>query len=107
MSWFSKFVSTPKRGEPRPPAGNSADGIYLDALGAAMLTSLAQLERAAIDLELFRARLADICRDLGMEPAEPDQLLQQLRALDAESQRRFAMAIKGLDDAPTRNALDA
>jgi hypothetical protein len=104
MSWFSKLKGSNKS-TAKPATAEPVSGIYLNALGGAMMASLHALEKAPVDLELLRALLADLCRDLDCKPMEPEEFLRQAGALDTESQRRFALAVAGLDDKPTRAAL--
>jgi hypothetical protein len=103
MNWFSKLKGSNKNA-PRPAASEAVSGIYLNALGGAMMASLHALEKAPVDLELLRARLADLCRDLDCEPMDPEEFMRQASALDTDSQRRFALAVAGLDDKPTHAA---
>ncbi len=69
-----------------------------------MLHALSALENAAVDLELLCARLADLCRDQQAEPPDPDQFLREGQSLDAESQRRLALVVRGFDEESTRTA---
>jgi hypothetical protein len=79
-------------------------GIILNALGSVMMSSLASLEKGDVDLELLRARVADFYRDLSREPMNPDEFIQQAKALDSEAQRRLALATNGLSDGGARAA---
>jgi hypothetical protein len=101
MNWFFKSKD-PKKNAEQPKAAVAAPEIVLNALGGAMMASLHALEKAPVDLELMRARLADFFRDLDCEPMDPDGFMRQASALDIESQRRFALAVGGLDDGKTR-----
>lgn len=102
MSWFGKS----KGQNPDPPKANAPSGIFLNALGVAMMASLPTMEKAPVDLELLRARLADLSRDMNREPMAPEEFMRQAGALDTESQRRFALAVRGLDDGETRAAFN-
>ena len=98
MKWFSR-KPTPASRSP-----NDDGGINLHSLIATMLQVLAGLENATPDLELLRARVADLCRDRQAEPPNPEQFLSDAQALNVESQRRFALAVQGLDEASARAA---
>lgn len=100
MKWFGK----PKGAKANPQPPPAAPGIYINALGAAMMASLNAMEKSVVDLDLIRARLADFCRDHELQPLEPDEFMRDARSLDVESQKRFALAVAGLDDAATRKA---
>lgn len=56
------------------------------------------LEHKAVDLALVRARLADRCRDAGVEPVDPDVFEALSAGLDAEALRRLALLVGALDD---------
>jgi hypothetical protein len=105
MSWLSKFKGKP-RNDPQPPVlpGQPA-GLDLLGLQAIMLAPLPRLEKAEVDLDFLRARLADLCRDLSMDPVEPDEALRQLQALDNESRRRLALVVRAFDDDAPKRAL--
>ncbi|MEZ4410457.1 MAG: hypothetical protein R3A52_28855 [Polyangiales bacterium] len=58
----------------------------IEALAAAVVTH----ESREVDDALLRARLADACRDAGVEPLSPVQIEVRLSWLDAEGWRRLA-----------------
>jgi hypothetical protein len=64
----------------------------------------ARLAAADVDPDLARARLADRCRDAGVDPAEPRRFASLQEALDVEGRRRLALAIDLLDVPPLRDA---
>jgi len=63
------------------------------------------LETREIEPLLIQARLADHYRDIGLAPVAPVNFDALVRGLDAESWRRFALALGPLDHAETRSVL--
>src|SRR5262245_23803733 len=101
MKWFSRKPATPA---PRPPAASQTNAVNLGSLGAVWFQALSGLENAAVDIELLRARIADLCRDQQVEPPYLDQFLKNAQSLDAESQRRLALTVRGFDEESARAA---
>jgi hypothetical protein len=60
-----------------------------------------------IEAELFRARLADGCRDAGVPPLLPEELDALVRELDEEAWRRLAVLTSALDLEAVRGVLGA
>ena len=102
MRWF--FCKPTAAPESQRPAPTPTNVVVLQSLDATMLHALAGLENAAVDLELLRARLADLCRDQQAEPLDADHFMKQAQSLDAESQRRLALAVRGLEDGMAQRA---
>ena len=63
------------------------------------------LETKEIEPLLIEARLADHYRELNVEPVPPIQFERLVDKLDAESWRRFALAVGTLDHADIRSPL--
>ena len=73
---------------------------------ARLLSQLAPaLETKEIEPLLIQARLADHYRDIGLEPVPPAKFDAIVVGLDAESWRRFALAIGPLDHVEIRSVL--
>jgi hypothetical protein len=98
MKWFSRKPAPP------PPTANESGAVNLQSLGSILLQAISGLENATVDLELLRARVADLCRDQQAEPPDPDRFMADAGALDVESQRRLAIAVQGLGDESARAA---
>lgn len=63
------------------------------------------LETKDIEPLMIQARLADHYRDLDLEPLPPTKFEVMVAGLDAESWRRFALAIGPLDNVEIRSVL--
>src|SRR5262249_38875920 len=80
--WFFKRVN---RGKDRVD-------LDLAAVKGALADTAPRLEGKAVEPELVRARLADRCRDVRVEPVAPADFDALARDLDAEGWRRLAVA---------------
>jgi hypothetical protein len=102
-------VSLLDRLRPRPRAevatAQAHAELDLAALTAALQAAVPALERAALEPLLVRARLADRCRDLGLEPLDPDLFDSATAGLPEPAWRRLALTVAALDTAPVREGL--
>ncbi|MDI1444185.1 hypothetical protein [Polyangium sp. 6x1] len=64
---------------------------------AALGQVLAELEPAALDVDVARAKLADLCRDLAIEPADPLELDPMATGLDRGGIERVALLVLVLE----------
>ena len=78
----------------RPPTGAKLD---LAALQGPLADAAARAAGRPTDRDLVRARLADGCRDAGVEPPAPEDLDAPTRDFDEEAWRRLGLAVGLLD----------
>jgi hypothetical protein len=80
-------------------------GVKLDLAAVQARLSEAVRQSGPPDAELIRARLADRCRDAGLDPILPEQFDAATAGFDAETLRRLAVLVGALDLEPVRAAL--
>ncbi|MDI1482496.1 hypothetical protein [Polyangium sp. y55x31] len=71
--------------------------IELAPILAAFAQVLAEIEPAALDVDVARAKLADLCRDLGIEPVDPLELDSIAAGLDRGAVERLALLVLVLE----------
>jgi hypothetical protein len=85
----------------RPPQ------LDLAVVDAALAGALARAAGRPADPDLVRARLADRCRDVKLEPLLPEEFEALAYALDAEAWGRLALLVGLLDVEAVRAVLPA
>jgi hypothetical protein len=91
-SWFADRPPTPEPALEPAPAPESAP-IQLPWLLEAMRDALAELEPATLDPDVVRAKIADICRGLTIEPMEPLELERLASNLDRAGWDRMGLLV--------------
>jgi hypothetical protein len=93
--------------EPQTPANDTGSKAEWDlpTVARALGQLTPALETREIEPLLIQARLADHYRDIGLEPLSPSKFDTLVQCLDAESWRRFALAIGPLDHVEIRSVL--
>lgn len=71
--------------------------ISLDAVLAIMSDVLRDLEMASADVDVARAKWADLCRDLGMSPFDPLELDALTTQFDRAAAARMALIVVMLE----------
>lgn len=71
--------------------------IALDAVLAIMADVLRDFETAAADVDVARAKWADLCRDLGMNPFDPLELDSLTTHFDGAAAGRMALIVVMLE----------
>jgi hypothetical protein len=108
MSWFFKSKNTTKPVRPAAlPVSATAFApgeVELQNLGTLLLDTLRHIDKGGVDLDLLRARIADFCRETGVQPVPPEEALKQLRTLDQEALRRLTAGVRGFEDRSARLA---
>jgi hypothetical protein len=79
--------------------------LDLGALTTGFAANVSRFEGQDVEPDLVRARLADHCRDAGLEPMLPEEFDGLVENLDDESWRRLALAVSALDLPAVRQAL--
>jgi hypothetical protein len=107
MSWFSRFRKRTEASAPETPPQRESAASHADVnlLMAAIIEVLQHSEKSDPDLDLLRARLADLCRDMKLNPMEPEAAMAQLKAMDVESQKRLTFAVAGFVHEGAQQAL--
>jgi hypothetical protein len=86
------------------PRGQPAVEVALPPLEAALAAAVPCLEKADIEVELVRARLADGHRDANLQPLPPETFDGLTADLDPEAWRRLALVVGLLDLPAVRDA---
>lgn len=87
------------------PRGRTPVEVELRPLEASLAAAVPRLEKAVVEPDLLRARLADAYRDVKVPPVPPEVFDRLTSGLDDEAWRRLALVI-GLTDLPAvREAL--
>jgi hypothetical protein len=82
-SWFAdRPPAAEKEPAPEPAPAPESVPIELPWLVEALRDALAELEPATLDPDVVRAKLADLCRNLSIEPMEPLELERLASGLD-------------------------
>jgi hypothetical protein len=79
--------------------------IPLAALTSALGAALAELDPASLDADVARAKLADVCRDLQVEPIDPLELDTLTAGLDRGAWDRFSLCVLTLEKKAIRSDL--
>jgi hypothetical protein len=79
--------------------------VDVPALTAHLFAEAARLETAEPEPDLLRARLADACRDAGLDSPDPDVFAARADPLDADGRRRLALAVAACATPALRPAL--
>ncbi|HLM72387.1 MAG TPA: hypothetical protein VK459_06840 [Polyangiaceae bacterium] len=91
-SWFADPPPTPEPALEPAPAPESVP-VELPWLLEAMREALAELEPATLDPDVVRAKIADICRGLAIEPMEPLELERLASNLDRAGWDRMGLLV--------------
>jgi hypothetical protein len=81
--------------------------VDLAALQAALAAAVTSSARRSVDPDLVRARLADRCRDAGLDPLVPEEFDTLAAGFDEEANRRLALLVGALDLEGMRGTLAA
>jgi len=90
----------------KPPAASSTEDarilpenvpVPLAPILAALAQVLAEIEPATLDLDVARAKLADLCRDLSIEPVDPLELDTIAAGLDRGAIERLVLLVLVLE----------
>jgi hypothetical protein len=73
-----------------------APAVGLDPMMEAVAEAVGGQEEGGAELALLRARLGDLCRDVGMAPAEPALLMSLCEDLDEAGLGRLAVVVAAL-----------
>lgn len=73
----------------------STISVDVDELIAIFGPSCGVIEMHPVHPELQRAKVADLCRDVGLRPASEREFSERWQSYDDEHQRRFALLIFG------------
>ncbi|HVK63148.1 MAG TPA: hypothetical protein VM694_01670 [Polyangium sp.] len=71
--------------------------LDLTQILAALGQVLAEIEPAALDVDVARAKLADLCRDLAIDPVDPLELDPLAAGLDRGAIERLALLVLVLE----------
>jgi len=71
--------------------------VPLPPVVAALAAALAELEPASLDADVARAKIADLCRDLSVDPLDPLELDTLAAGLDRAAIDRFGLAVLVLE----------
>jgi hypothetical protein len=114
MSFLKNWVKeSPAEGKPLPDRRISPESVPVDlaALTAAIVQVLGELDLAALDADVARAKVADRLRALDIEPLDPLELDSLAAGLDRGAWERIgllalAMERGGLAEAAQRRVFD-
>jgi hypothetical protein len=95
-SWFADRppVASPEASGP-PEVSVAPESIPIDlaAFLEALRAAMGELDDAAIDADVVRAKLADICRSFGIEPLDPLELDSFTTSFDRGGWERMALLV--------------
>lgn len=95
-SWFAERPGPP---EPAPEAGLAPESVPIDLplLVEVLRDVLAELEPATLDSDVVRAKLADVCRGLSIEPLEPLEFEKLASGLDRGGWDRMGLLVLAME----------
>ncbi|MDC0744370.1 hypothetical protein [Polyangium mundeleinium] len=100
MSFLKNWTAKPTAAAPAAQdARLLPESVPLDLaqILAALGQVLAEIEPAALDVDVARAKLADLCRDLAIEPVDPLELDPLAAGLDRSAIERLALLVLVLE----------
>ncbi|MDI3291116.1 hypothetical protein [Polyangium sp. 15x6] len=99
MSFLKNWTAKPSAAPAAQDARLLPESVPLDLapILAAIGLVLAEIEPAALDIDVARAKLADLCRDLGIEPVDALELDPMAAGLDRGAIERLALLVLVLE----------
>ncbi|MDC3958380.1 hypothetical protein [Polyangium jinanense] len=99
MSFLKNWTAKPTTAPATQDARLLPESVPLDLapILAALGQVLAEIEPAALDVDVARAKLADLCRDLAIEPVDPLELDPIAAELDRGAIERLALLVLVLE----------